>query len=198
MPDIDPALRLALTLRAQPGSYALLLGSGVSLSAGVPTGFDVLIRLITEVAEAQGVELKEPPQDWFRREIELEPTYDNVLDQFTLSPLERRGLLRKFFEANEEETESGLKQPTEAHRAIAQMVKAGFVNVILETNFDRLMEEALSAASVPYVVANTPGAVDALKPLRLQRCVVVKLHGDSGLHPEEVVDSDCRVQVRAA
>ncbi len=34
---IDPVLSLAVSMHAQKGVYALLLGSGISRSAGVPT-----------------------------------------------------------------------------------------------------------------------------------------------------------------
>lgn len=178
MTDLDPALRLAFSLRSQPGSYALLLGSGVSRSAGVPTGYQVLLELIGEVAAAMDSNPEGPLEDWFKSEFDVAPTYDNVLDHLTLGPAERRGLLRRFFEPTEEEAEQGLKRPTVAHLAIAALAKAGAVSIILETNFDRLMEGALDAVGVAYVVASTPGALEALKPLHLQPCIVVKLHGD--------------------
>ena len=41
------------------------------------------------------------------------------------------------------------KTPTPAHRAIASLVKAGYIRVIVTTNFDRLVEQALTDAGVP-------------------------------------------------
>jgi hypothetical protein len=178
MMELSPDLRLAMTLRAQPGSYALLLGSGVSRSAGVPTGYDVLLDLINRIAAVEGADMNGAPEDWYRGRFGVNPTYDGVLDQLTLSPLERRSLLRRFFEPTPDEAEQGLKGPTPAHHAVARLVAAGLVSMVLETNFDRLTEQALDAAGVPYVVASTPDGIDALKPLHLQRCIVVKLHGD--------------------
>lgn len=35
---LDPLVMLATGMHAQPGVYALLLGSGVSTGAGIPTG----------------------------------------------------------------------------------------------------------------------------------------------------------------
>jgi SIR2-like domain len=54
----------------------------------------------------------------------------------------------------------------------------GLVRVILTTNFDRLIERALDARGVPYIVTATPAAVAGALPLHLQRCQVIKLHGD--------------------
>lgn len=36
---IDPSLSLAISVQSNPGVFALLLGSGVSRSAGMPTEF---------------------------------------------------------------------------------------------------------------------------------------------------------------
>ncbi len=37
----DQTLPLALSIHSGPGTYALLLGSGVSRAAGIPTGWDI-------------------------------------------------------------------------------------------------------------------------------------------------------------
>ncbi len=39
---IEPIVSLAFSLHANKGVYALLLGSGVSRSAGIPTGWEVV------------------------------------------------------------------------------------------------------------------------------------------------------------
>ena len=49
-PGLDPTLALALGLSASPGVYAMLLGSGTSTAAGVPTGWGVVTDLIRKVA----------------------------------------------------------------------------------------------------------------------------------------------------
>ena len=53
------------------------------------------------------------------------------------SPTERQGLLQSFFEATDEDREATRKVPQAAHKAIASLVKAGFIRVIITTNFDR-------------------------------------------------------------
>ena len=47
---MDPLLSLSVTLHANKGCYAVLLGSGVSRSAGIPTGWEVVLDLIRRVA----------------------------------------------------------------------------------------------------------------------------------------------------
>ena len=41
---------LASSVHAGPGTFALLLGSGISVSAGVPSGWGVMVELIRRLA----------------------------------------------------------------------------------------------------------------------------------------------------
>src|ERR1039458_168063 len=87
-------------------------------------------------------------------------------------------LLRSYFEPTEEERERGEKLPSAAHRAIAALVAKGYVRVILTTNFDRLMEQALAQESVQPSVISTTYAAESALPLVHSRCTVIKIHGD--------------------
>ena len=51
--------------------------------------------------------------------------------------------LKAYFEPNDDERAQGLKRPTAAHRSIAELVAAGAIRVIITTNFDCLLEQAL-------------------------------------------------------
>ena len=51
---IEPILNLAISMHANPGVYALLLGSGVSRSAGIFTGWEIVLDLVTRIAHLQG------------------------------------------------------------------------------------------------------------------------------------------------
>jgi hypothetical protein len=53
---LESYLALAFALRATPGAYAVLLGAGVSISAGMPAAWDVQQQLISDLARAQGEE----------------------------------------------------------------------------------------------------------------------------------------------
>ena len=91
---------------------------------------------------------------------------------------ERQSLLRGYFEASDEERAEGIKGPTAAHRAIADLVASGSIRVIVTTNFDRLLESALESAGVsPLVIATTDQAVGA-PPLAHNACTIIKVHGD--------------------
>ena len=86
--------------------------------------------------------------------------------------------MHSYIEPTEQDREEGKKIPTPAHEALADLVRAGYVRVIVTTNFDRLMENALRERGVePTIVAS----VDALKgaePIAHSACYILKLHGD--------------------
>jgi len=178
MVEVSPPLSLAFALHSSPGTYALLLGAGVSLPAGVPAAWQVLHWLIGDLAAASGQDRPADPEAWWAETYGTQPTYDGVLGALTNSEAERRTLLAQFFEPTPEEREEGKKQPTAAHHAIARLVQHGVVRLILTTNFDLLTETALRQAGIEPVVVSTPGAIAGMAPLHAQQCAVMHLHGD--------------------
>ena len=175
---IEPILSLAFGMYSLKGAYALLLGSGISRSAGVATGWEVMLDLIRKVARLREQDCEPDPATWYKATFSSDPGYSSLLDQLAGSPSERNGLLRRYFEPSAEEREQGLKLPTAAHKAIAEMVAAGFVRVIVTTNFDRLIEQALEAIGINPTVISTPDSVEGAIPLVHSSCTVIKVHGD--------------------
>lgn len=175
---IDPLIGLAFSVHANPGAYALLIGSGVSRAAAVPTGWEVVTDLIERVARLQDENTTGDPVEWFRSRYNAEPSYSALLAELAAEPTERNVLLRAYFEPTDEEREQGLKVPTAAHRAIARLVEAGYVRVVITTNFDRLVELALADVGVVPTVLATPDAVEGSLPLAHTKCTIIKVHGD--------------------
>ncbi len=54
---VDNRVALAMGMQAAPGAYAVLLGSGISRAANVPTAWDVVRDLIRKVAAGEGADL---------------------------------------------------------------------------------------------------------------------------------------------
>jgi hypothetical protein len=182
-PGLDPQLALALGISASPGAYAMLLGSGTSTAAGIPTGWEVVCDLIRRVAALHGPEelheAQADPVRWWTSQGQGEPRYDALLEALAPSVAARRDLLCGYFEpATQEEREQGIKRPTAAHRAMAELVHEGRLRLILTTNFDHLIEDALAAAGTPPQVIARPEAIAGMTPLQHARATVVKLHGD--------------------
>jgi len=175
---MEPLLSLALTLHSNKGCYAVMLGSGVSRNAGIPTGWEVILDLSRRLATILGEDCEPDPAAWYRTKFGVAPDYGQLLDKIAKSPTERNQLLRPYFEPTSEEAEDGKKSPTAAHKAIARLVEMGVAKLIVTTNFDRLIERALEEVGVvPQVIASADAVSGAL-PLVHSRCTVVKLHGD--------------------
>ena len=156
----------------------MLLGSGVSRSTGIPTGWEVVKDLINKVAHLHQEEAAPDPMSWYTAKFNEEPNYSRLLDALAKTPPERNQILRGYFEADEEERERGIKVPTPAHHAIAGLVSSGHIRVIVTTNFDRLMERALEAAGIDPSVIDSPDKIEGAMPLTHSPCTVIKLHGD--------------------
>ncbi len=175
---IDPIHSLAFSLQANPGVYAVLLGSGVSRSAKIPTGWEITLDLVRKLSSVLGEGCEPDPAGWYRNKYGREPDYSDLLDSLAKTPAERQQLLRGYLEATEAERADGLKAPSAAHRAIADLAAKGYVRVIITTNFDRLMETALVDAGVIPTVLSSPDQVQGALPLIHTRCCVFKVHGD--------------------
>ena len=175
---IDPIQSLAFSMHSNPGVYALLLGSGVSRSAQIPTGWEITLDLIRKLAVASGESAEPSPETWFEEKYGEPPDYSKLLNELAKTPAERQQLLRPYFEPNEKEREEGAKQTTAAHRAIAQLVAKEFVKVIVTTNFDRLIEQALNEVGVVPTVISSPDQAMGALPLIHTQCCVLKVHGD--------------------
>ena len=175
---IDPMVSLAFTVYSNKGAYALLLGSGISRASGIPTGWEVALDLIRKVAKLEREDCEPNPADWFRKKYGVEPDYSKLLDEIAKTSAERQQLLRGYFEPTEDERSQGLKLPSVAHKAIAQLVTAGYLRVIVTTNFDRLMEKALEEVGIAPTVISTSDQLLGALPLAHSGVTVIKLHGD--------------------
>jgi hypothetical protein len=175
---IDPILKIALTVKNNPGKFALLLGSGVSQSAGVPTGIEVVHSIIREMARALK-EVPENPYEWYREHYGEDPEYSKLLARISQTRTERKGVLQKYFEASPEEKKKGIKVPTVAHHSIASLIVKGYFRMVITTNFDRLLEQALELKGIiPDVVTGEDEIRSGTLNYVHSNCTLWKINGD--------------------
>lgn len=190
---VDGRVALATCMHAAPGVLAVLVGSGMSTAAGVPTSWQVVQDLIRQVAAAEVVdpdEVGDSPELWWARQGRPDPRYDTLLPALAPTDAARQALLRRYFEPSPPQ---GPIRPTLGHRALGELCASGRVRLILTTNFDRLLERALEEAGAAPQVISSPAAVAGMTPLTHAQATVVKLHGDYlalGLRntPQELTD----------
>jgi hypothetical protein len=72
--------QLAVSLLENKGVFAVLLGSGVSRAAQIPTGWEITLDLIKRVAAAQGVGEQPDWPAWYRKQAAQEPNYSVLLE----------------------------------------------------------------------------------------------------------------------
>lgn len=175
---INPVDSLVISIQKAPGDYALLLGSGVSRAAKIPTGWEITLDLIRQIAVLRGESSDADHEKWYQDTFGKDPNYAELLGALGITASERQQLLRSYVEPNDQERQAGEKCPTAAHHAIANLVKQGYVQVIITTNFDRLIESALKSADVEPTVVKSPDDLMGLPSLRHVKCCVIKVHGD--------------------
>src|SRR5262249_21141580 len=116
---IDTILSLAFSMHSNKGVYALLLGSGVSRAAGIPTGWEVTLDLIRKLAHMKGADCEPDPAKWYEGTFSEEADYSKILKSVAKTSSERNKLLKAYFEPTEDERHHDIKTPTNAHKAIA-------------------------------------------------------------------------------
>ncbi|MGF6968135.1 hypothetical protein OKW43_005163 [Paraburkholderia sp. WC7.3g] len=175
---LDSIDALAFEIQAGKGMFALLLGSGISRTAKIPTGWDITLDLIRQVAALKGANPEPDPEKWYGETFEKAPDYSDLLDLLATTQTLRQQVVRSYIEPSDEERSRGEKRPTAAHRAIADLMAKGYVRVVVTTNFDQLLEQALSEAGVtPTIIASADHVAGAL-PLVHAGPTIVKVHGD--------------------
>ncbi|QNK47579.1 SIR2 family protein [Brevibacterium sp. PAMC23299] len=198
---ISNELSLGLSMKSNKGVFAVFLGSGVSYSAGIKTGWGIVEELCMQLQFIEeGQENTLNPIDWYEKTYGELPRYDVILELLGKTTSERNAILERYFIPTKEEAEDGIKTPTKAHRSIAKLVKKGYIKVILTTNFDRLMEHALDEEHVNYQVLHDESGINGMKPYVHSECTVIKINGDFkdirfknieaelSLYPERVVE----------
>ncbi|MCK5342366.1 MAG: SIR2 family protein, partial [Candidatus Heimdallarchaeota archaeon] len=118
------------------------------------------------------------PDIWYIKKFDDEPDYSKILGQLVHSSTERSQMLKDYFEPSDDELEDGIKTPTDAHKAIAELVKGGYIRVIITTNFDRLLEKALESVNIHPTVISTEDSAKGAIPLQHSQCTIVKVNGD--------------------
>lgn len=176
---IERITTLAFSIYSNKGAYALLLGSGISRSAHIPSGWEVETELIEQLAVSKKENIADDAHQWFTEKYGKVASYSSLLEELVKTPTERVQLMKPFFEPTNEEKDLGWKQPTKAHKAIAKLAKSGYIRVVLTTNFDRLLEMAFESEGItPQVISCEANISQATPLIHCQAPTIVKINGD--------------------
>jgi hypothetical protein len=116
----------------------------------ISTGWEIVKELVLQAAVADAPEDTEShtlaesdPEAWWSEHGERDLGYASLLASLAPSSAARQGLLAKYFVPTEADRDAGLKEPTTAHIAIAELAKTKQIKIIVTTNFDRLVQQHL-------------------------------------------------------
>jgi len=174
----DKLVQISFSIQSGPGIYALLLGSGVSNSAGIKTGWEITNDLIRQIALAYDEPDQSNYEEWYYNKFGEEANYPNVINKLGKTNAERSNILAKYFEPTEDELVEGKKVPTAAHKAIADLVKLGYIKVIITTNFDQLIETALRENGIAPTIIDSDDSIIGATPYIHNKCTIIKVNGD--------------------
>ncbi len=169
---------LAFSIFSNKGTYALLLGAGISRPSGIPSGWDIVLDLLRKLAVQNREKDITDYEEWYHIKYGKLVDYSTLLGELVQTPTERVNLMKPYFEPTDEERESHMKEPTKAHRAIARMAKKGYIKVVLTTNFDRLLEKALNEEGITPQVICHEDDIDGAIPLVHSSFTIIKVNGD--------------------
>ena len=83
---VTPDVQLTFSVATQPRVYALLLGSGISKGAGVPTGWEVAEDLARQLAHQQRQDPEDDPIGWYKSWSGDNPDYPSLIEALAPSP----------------------------------------------------------------------------------------------------------------
>jgi hypothetical protein len=178
----------ALALHNSPRRYALLLGSGISRDTGILTAGEITDDLIRQIA-GDKIQPGQKPQDWYKETHDgRAPTFTSLFSELAKSGEDRKAILRQYFELE------GI-EPTPAHMSIARLVKSGVISMIITTNFDTLLEEAIRKETGKTPVIITHESDPRLMEVAGDLCRIVMVNGrypttDLKLTPDDLASYD--------
>ncbi|MBF8266338.1 MAG: TPR domain protein, partial [Dehalococcoidia bacterium] len=187
------ARRLKMMTEGPDKRFSIFLGAGCSVSSGIPAAGDLVKeRWLPRLCAVCDPDCKDMDTWASARFKDYDPknpaaVYGAVMEELFLSPDERQREIEDLCDG---------KFPGFGYAVLASLVamQGGHLNVVLTTNFDDLMADALYlfSAARPLVIHHESLA-SYIRPTRT-RPLIVKLHGDNRLSPQNTADETNTLQ----
>jgi len=165
-----PSRTFAQSFALKPDTFAWLLGAGASASAGIPTGYQMILDFRAMLNARLAQEGAPPQGDPSEYSLLFETLYPDAAER------------RQYIDLQVKKGE-----PSAGHRVLGSLLASRKTPCVFTTNFDQLIERATVLASECLPLKGrghaTVAAID--NPERAERCVresdwplIAKLHGD--------------------
>ena len=156
--------------------FCFLIGAGASMSSGIPTGADLAKKWIREIEEDCGKD------DFAKWKNKVQISEDNVGEfypqiyekRFGHIPESGYDCIRHYMEG---------KEPSLGYLILANIMVREKYNVVITTNFDNLLEDAIRTYTKekPFIAGHE--ALAGYVPKRSDRPIILKVHRDLFFHP---------------
>ncbi|OWR80921.1 hypothetical protein SJDPG4_00120 [Porphyromonas gingivalis SJD4] len=156
--------------------FCFLIGAGASMSSGIPSGADLARKWIQEIEEDCGKD------DFAKWKNKVQISEDNVGEfypqiyekRFGHIPESGYDCIRHYMEG---------KEPSLGYLILANIMVREKHNVVITTNFDNLLEDAIRTYTKekPFIAGHE--ALAGYVPKRSDRPIILKLHRDLFLQP---------------
>jgi NAD-dependent SIR2 family protein deacetylase len=161
-------------------SFDLFLGSGASVSSGIPTGRELVLHFKREILISQGIiDFKKNSDlkiESIRNEIEkhfcddkITNPYSHYFEEYLQYAEDRRDFLTDLVKN---------KKPSIGFLCLSSLVEQQKINTVWTTNFDDLIEKSISTLNYQSCTIISPENASSVDNFRLDIPRVVKLHGD--------------------
>ncbi|MCK4252409.1 SIR2 family protein [candidate division WOR-3 bacterium] len=183
--DLSPGFGLLLTkLKASDkGEYAIFLGAGASLGSGGKSGDQIALKFAKELRGKTDIDINNPKdakllKNWFKTTFRVELSYTSAMEAIGTKP-EMKDVMAKELK--------GMKLSI-GYKSLAKLITENYFQIIFTTNFDQMIEDALSDNglkerkdfSVNIVGVHEVEAIREKLDSHSPRIKIVKLHGDIG------------------
>ncbi len=161
---------IRLIEQADPHEFTLFLGAGASYSSKIPLGSEMIkewrAMLCKDCApEGANVDAWSETQPWFKKDDE----YSTLFEMLFPNERARQNYVTEKIEH---------KPPSWCYLYLANVINSGRINVVFTTNFDDLVNEALTRyLAYNAVVCAADSEVESISILT-SRAKIIKLHGD--------------------
>ena len=156
--------------------FCFLIGAGASMSSGIPSGADLARKWIQEIEEDCG---KDDFAKWKNKvgisEDNVGEFYPQIYEKrFGHIPESGYDCIRHYMEG---------KEPSLGYLILANIMVREKHNVVITTNFDNLLEDAIRTYTKekPFIAGHE--ALADYVPKRSDRPIILKVHRDLFFHP---------------
>src|SRR4030042_3159617 len=171
---MNPIVELAATALPGDKKFILFAGAGVSKDAGIPTGWDLMLKTaaLLYASENEEVDPKVDLEEWFVASKYAQMTYSELIAQIYPNYPDQQRFLKEYLTGY---------TTGEGHLLVAELARRGIIRAIVTTNFDHFLEKALEEKGLEAQVISTDEDLQHSEPLIHCRVVrIYKPHGTLG------------------